>query len=108
MALTSSTVCTAFKGHQRLASGSLPEVALTVKRAAESGASEPIRIFDDLTGYSIDLELEGSENDILARLANTEQVGTPLLESEANEPRTRGRPKLGVIAREVTLLPRHW
>ncbi len=24
------------------------------------------------------------------------------------EPRGRGRPKLGVVAREVTLLPRHW
>ena len=28
--------------------------------------------------------------------------------SEADPPRKPGRPKLGVVAREVTLLPRHW
>src|SRR5579863_6549713 len=28
--------------------------------------------------------------------------------SDASAPRGRGRPKLGVVAREVTLLPRHW
>ncbi|MGH8444214.1 MAG: DUF2239 family protein, partial [Solimonas sp.] len=34
----------------------------------------------------------------------------PAAEEEAGgeEPRGRGRPKLGVVAREVTLLPRHW
>jgi hypothetical protein len=29
-------------------------------------------------------------------------------EPHAEAPRGRGRPKLGVVAREVTLLPRHW
>ena len=32
----------------------------------------------------------------------------PAEDLTAPEPRGRGRPRLGVVAREVTLLPRHW
>src|ERR1700731_131125 len=98
---------TAFTGHQRLASGPLAKVALAVLKASKSSAAEPIVIFDDATGRPIDLDLRGSERDIVARLPQpasetaTEGAATP-------EPRGRGRPKLGVVAREVTLLPRHW
>jgi uncharacterized protein len=70
---------TAFEGPRRLATGALADVALAVKRAEQSGADEPILIFSNATGRAIDLDLRG-----------------------------RGRPRLGVVAREVTLLPRHW
>jgi hypothetical protein len=69
-----------------LASGPLYEVAQTVKNA-----SGTILIYDDATGHVIDLD--------------PRQPPTP---PPACEPRGRGRPKLGVVAREVTLLPRHW
>lgn len=51
-------------------------------------------IFDDATGKPVDVDLRGSPEEVRARL----------------EPAARGpgRPKLGVTAREVTLLPRHW
>lgn len=91
------TRCTAFAGPKLLARGALADVALAVKAAAE--AAGPILVFDDSTGKVIDLDLRGSEADIVARLRSS---------PEAAEPRGRGRPKLGVIAREVTLLPRHW
>jgi uncharacterized protein len=91
--------CTAFDGHKRIANGALPDVALAVKAAGEAGASEPVLVFDDATGKVIDLDLRGSDADIVSRLR---------LPSKPEEPRGRGRPKLGVIAREVTLLPRHW
>ncbi|MBV9560117.1 MAG: DUF2239 family protein [Bradyrhizobium sp.] len=96
---------TTFQGQRRLATGPLPEVALAVKRA-ESPRSEPILIFSDATGRAIDLDLRGDETAVLARLAG----GTPAAEDTPppSEPRGRGRPKLGVVAREVTLLPRHW
>jgi hypothetical protein len=86
--------CTAFAGARRIASGDLKEVALKAKRAADRGAA-PVLIFDDLTGEIIEMDFRGSPSDIVERLA---------------EPATRGpgRPRLGVIAREVTLLPRHW
>jgi hypothetical protein len=100
---------TAFIGHRRLASGPLAEVALAVMKASRTGAAEPIVIFDDGNGRSIDLDLRGTERDIVARLplpaANLE---LPADDLAAPEPRGRGRPRLGVVAREVTLLPRHW
>jgi hypothetical protein len=100
---------TAFKGHQRLVSGPLAEVALAVMRASKSAVAEPIIIFDDANGRPIDLDLRGSEQDVVGRLPKPASGSeTPAGEPSALEPRGRGRPKLGVVAREVTLLPRHW
>jgi hypothetical protein len=81
---------TAFDGHRQLASGALPDIALAVKRAQESGTPGPLLIFDDRSGRSRDIDTRGSDAEVVARLV------------------PRGRPKLGVVAREVTLLPRHW
>jgi len=100
---------TAFRGHQRLVSGPLAEVALAVMKASKSAATEPIVIFDDANGRSIDLNLRGTERDVVARLPQPpSNLEAPAEELFAPEPRGRGRPKLGVVAREVTLLPRHW
>ncbi|WP_256807455.1 DUF2239 family protein [Bradyrhizobium sp. Bra64] len=97
---------TAFQGTRRLASGPAGEVALVVKRMAPR-PDEPIIIFEDGTGRSIDFDLRGGDREVLARLAKL--VPPPVEETAApSEPRGRGRPKLGVVAREVTLLPRHW
>ena len=93
---------TAFAGQKRLLSGTLAEVALAVKRA---GQAVPVIIFNDATGRSLDLDLRGSDSEIIARLPKPPPAQP---EAEASEPRGRGRPKLGVVAREVTLLPRHW
>ncbi len=96
---------TAFAGQRRLASGTAGDVALAVKRATQP-LDQPIIVFDDGTGRSIDFDLRGDDREVLARLAKlappSEAVEAPA------EPRGRGRPKLGVVAREVTLLPRHW
>jgi hypothetical protein len=97
-------IFTAFEGQRRLVSGPLREVVLALKRA-EQRASERIAIFSDATGGAIDLDLRGSDDEIVARLPPT---ACPALEETPSEPRGRGRPKLGVVAREVTLLPRHW
>jgi hypothetical protein len=96
---------TVFEGQRRLFSGTLAEVALALKRAGRRAA--PIIIFSDASGRPIDLDLRGSDDDIIARLTNTAPA-SPAPEVETTEPRGRGRPKLGVVAREVTLLPRHW
>jgi hypothetical protein len=92
---------TAFEGLRRLASGPLTEIAPAIKRA-EARAAEPIAIFSDATGRAVDLDLRGSADDMLKWLGKTNE------QPAASEPRGRGRPKLGVVAREVTLLPRHW
>jgi hypothetical protein len=99
-----STGFTAFAGDRLLASGPLAEVAIAVKMASGSHIAEPVLIFDDATGRAIDLDLRGSHRDIVARLPQPPVAASAL----PPEPRGRGRPKLGVVAREVTLLPRHW
>jgi uncharacterized protein len=96
---------TAFEGVRRLAAGPLAEIAPVIQ-GAERRASEPISIFSDATGRAIDLDLRGSVEDMLAWLASS--TGKVEETAPSSEPRGRGRPKLGVVAREVTLLPRHW
>ncbi|OCK57596.1 DUF2239 family protein [Bradyrhizobium sp. LMTR 3] len=109
MADTSRPLFTAFIGPQRLSAGPLAEVALAVMQVSRRPAVLPIIIFNDATGQPIDLDLRGAESDVIARLpqpASPPEVDAD--EAAATEPRGRGRPKLGVVAREVTLLPRHW
>jgi hypothetical protein len=98
--------CTAFKGDRLLATGPLLDVALAVKAATKKPTKAAVLVFSDTTGAVIDLDLRGTKTEIAARL--TAQF-TPAPVPEATDaPRGRGRPRLGVVAREVTLLPRHW
>lgn len=90
---TTEQTCTAFQGVRKIASGTRVEVALALKRAGETG--EAILVFDDATAKQVEFDVRGSDVEIAARLAT-------------GEPRKPGRPKLGVTAREVTLLPRQW
>jgi hypothetical protein len=107
--------CAAFEGTRLLAAGPLIEVVLAVKNAIEGGSLGPVLVFDDTTGHAVDFDLRGSKSDVIARLSkplmeasDSMMPGRPAAESDAPEPRGRGRPKLGVIGREVTLLPRQW
>ncbi len=63
-------------------------------------------MFEDASGRVVELPLELPAGDLLKRLA--EPVAMPPPEPEKPARRGPGRPKLGVVAREVTLLPRHW
>jgi len=102
--------CAAFQAGRRVAAGPLADVALAVKRHAHD--AEPILVIDDATGRVIDLDLRGSDDDVLAALPALAPAFPDAGEDEpappAPGPRGRGRPKLGVVPREVTLLPRHW
>lgn len=68
--------------------------------AVQRGGVSALVVFDDATGAMTDLDLGESPAELEARLgltpAPTEPPGGP------------GRPKLGVVSREVSLLPRHW
>lgn len=106
-----SSPCTAFAGARRIASGALVDVALAVKAALAEDPARPVLTFDDATGAVIDLDLRGSAAEVVARLLARAQAADPPLpdaEGETAPIRGRGRPRLGVVAREVTLLPRHW
>jgi uncharacterized protein len=71
----------AFSGFDQLASGSLAEVYVACRH------DNAALIFDQETGRVVDVD---------PRFPPSEEGPKP------------GRPKLGVVAREITLLPRHW
>uniref|UniRef100_A0A9E8A8F7 DUF2239 family protein n=1 Tax=Bosea sp. NBC_00436 TaxID=2969620 RepID=A0A9E8A8F7_9HYPH len=103
--MSEPTPHTAFRDTTRIASGSLATVALAVRAALAMEPTAAILVFDDATGKVVDLDLRGGDIEIAARYTpKTSEAGT----ANDDAPRGRGRPKLGVVAREVTLLPRHW
>jgi uncharacterized protein len=97
--------CTAFAGHTWIGSGPLAEVAFAAKAAVDRGDQAPLLIFDDATSRPIEIDFRGTPNEVLERLSKRFTQASP---AEAESPRKAGRPKLGVVGREVTLLPRHW
>lgn len=86
----------AFDGPVRLASGDLADAAAAAWRAQHRGAGGPVLVLNRATGEVVDLDLRGGEAEVVARYA-----------APPAAPK-RGRPSLGVVSREVTLLPRHW
>jgi hypothetical protein len=87
---------TLFIGESSLASGDLRAVLLRAKAQADRGGPKDVLLFEDETGRQLEVSLEGPLEGVLARALPAEPAPG------------RGRPKLGVTAREVTLLPRHW
>ena len=79
-----------FQGARKIAQGPLGEVQAKALEARSAAPEETLLAFDLATGRLTDLE------------------GRVEAAAPEPEPARRGRPKLGVVAREVTLLPRHW
>lgn len=110
---TATPSYTSFNGYKRIASGSLLVNALAVKHALASDVPSPLLTFCDQTGQVVEIDIRGSDAEMLARLPpegyQLQTNESALINSgESGELRGRGRPKLGVVSREVTLLPRHW
>ena len=116
--ISQNTASTAFEGSRCIASGPLCDVARAAKTvidlAAQNASPLPVLIFNDATSETIEVDWRGSVDDFAARLALL-----PLAEKlpdESDQPapqlpdtlRGPGRPRIGVVAREITLLPRHW
>ena len=88
--------CTAFAGEQLVASGPLAEMLPATKARYDAGGNHLLFIFDDRTGKPVDFDLRGSLDEVLARALPRPAPAGP------------GRPRLGVVSREISLLPRHW
>jgi hypothetical protein len=92
MIADADTLVTAFTGQRCIVAGRLGNVIAAIKETHDLGAN--VLVFDDASGQPVELDLRGTPAEAADRLA------APLA--------APGRPKLGVTAREVTLLPRHW
>jgi hypothetical protein len=87
---------TAFADQTRIASGPLDRVLPVLKDRFDRGESAVTLVFEDRSGRQVDFDLRGTLADVLTRVAPV-------------APRTGpGRPRLGVVSREISLLPRHW
>lgn len=86
--MDSTKTYTAFTDDNLVADGKPSTVLTIVKTRLAAHPEEAILIFDDSTGKQVDFDLTQPEEEPVAK--------------------GPGRPRLGVIAREVTLLPRHW
>lgn len=91
-----------FEGTTRLFRGTFQEVVLKVKERLGRADHSSLLIFSDDTGKTMDFNFQGSVKDVLKRL---EIYVSP---QESAPPFGPGRPRLGVISREISLLPRHW
>jgi hypothetical protein len=107
---------TAFAGDRLIASGSVETMLRKTKTRLAAGERATVLIFDDSTGAQVDFDFRGTVDDVLARLPGhplfaTGAFGAGAFAASAAEAAPRvgpGRPRLGVVSREVTLLPRHW
>ena len=93
---TDAHTYTAFAGDRCIASGALAVILTAAKRRIDVGEVDMLLVFDDQTGEQIDFDMRGSADEVVARAMPRRQ-----------QPRS-GRPKLGIVSREVSLFPRHW
>lgn len=104
--------CIAFAGPVCVASGTLAEVAAQVKKRIGADAGTTVLIFDASTSEPVEVDFRGTIEEVTARLATREAVPAETAAAadtaDTSAAKTPGRPRLGVTAREVTLLPRHW
>ena len=100
--------CTAFEGDRCIASGTLPEVARAAKEVLDANEHAPVLVFDDTTSRPIEFDLRGTVDEVVSRVAAAGEAQDADAPPAAAPSRGRGRPRLGVVSREVTLLPRHW
>jgi len=107
MAYPSNHPATAFDESRRIAAGALIDVIADVQRYLARTPDAALAVFDDLTGERIDFDWSVPEFHLVAQLAPPTPVATPRL-AALHTPRRPGRPRLGVVAREVTLMPEHW
>jgi len=102
--------CTAFNGNQLIASGNLLKVAGKVKEIIDQDKQASILIFNDDTSELVEVDFRGTMKDVLERLKTASEGESANSSSDTDQRSQRGpgRPRLGVVSREVTLLPRHW
>lgn len=98
----------AFAGDRCIEYGTPHDVAAAVKTWVDAEPEALVLVFDARQSFPVELDLRGSLQDVLARLPAPDEAEDSVPDLALPTVRSPGRPKLGVTAREVTLLPRHW
>lgn len=101
------TLCSAFNGHRSVGSGPLRVVASLCKQVVDRDEAI-LLILNDEDSSQIEVDFRGSEQEVLGRLPVAPKNELEVPTDDVVVPVRPGRPRLGVVAREVTLLPRHW
>jgi hypothetical protein len=105
----SDTTYAAFAGDDLIAAGDLVTTVRGVKERLDAGEARTVLVFEDQTGSQIDFDWRGRPDEVIERLAMHPLFGRRAADEEPPAPqRGPGRPRLGVVCREVSLLPRHW
>lgn len=108
MSSQSDVAYIAFEQDHCIGAGDLRQVARAAKRLLDRRKDASILVFDGRTSAAVEIDFRGSVDDVLARLPESADAPAASDDATLPAPRGPGRPKLGVVAREVTLLPRHW
>lgn len=95
---------TTFAGQRLVVSGDLETMLRDTKVHLDRGGSDPVLIFEDETGKQVDFDFRGSIEDVLARIPSHPLFAPPASTRKSGP----GRPRLGVVCREVSLQPHHW
>jgi uncharacterized protein len=102
------TAYIAFDGDRCIAAGDLREVASAAKAMLDRRKEASVLVFDGTASGPVEIDFRGSISEVLARLPDIAAAPAAPEDAAPAAARGPGRPKLGVVAREVTLLPRHW
>jgi len=105
MNTSQSQECIAFQNARCVARGPLKDVALEIKRKLDDKTIGGILIFDSQTSKPVEVDLRGTNQEILSKIEAVQEGGAG---GDVVQKKGRGRPRLGVVSREITLLPRHW
>jgi len=102
----------AFVGRRMIAHGELVPVVVAVKDTIDAGEPSPVVVLDAVTSLPVDIDFRGTRGEVANRawVEQTERASAARGPAGVGDDSQRGpgRPRLGVTAREVTLLPRHW
>jgi hypothetical protein len=89
---------TAFSGDRLVAAGDLAQMLTRTKAFLDRSGGAAVLIFEDQTGRQVDFDFRGTADEVVARAAAATSPSRVAV----------GRPRLGVVSREVSLLPQHW
>lgn len=99
---------TAFLGQELIACAPLSELAVILRKRKKTTSDAMPLVFDDASGDQVELDLRGTIAEVSARYVDASASASEAANEAPSSSPGRGRPRLGVIAREVTLLPEHW